>query len=159
MEQAVGISEMKVSSNPDDVLIAYSLGSCIGLSLYDPVIRTGGMIHCMLPESKIDLGKAHATPCMFTDTGVPELLQAIMGLGGAKHRLIAKVAGAASLLEANGAFKIGERNYVVLRKILWNNSILITAEDTGGMIVRTMCLHIATGKTTIRSRGEERELA
>jgi chemotaxis protein CheD len=159
MEQAVGISEMKVSSNPDDVLIAYSLGSCIGLSLYDPVIRMGGMIHCMLPESKIDSGKAHATPCMFTDTGVPELLQAMMGLGGAKHRLIAKVAGAAGLLAANGAFKIGERNYIVLRKILWNNSISITAEDTGGMIVRTMCLHIATGKTTIRSRGEEKELA
>jgi len=159
MEQAVGISEMKISSNPDDVLIAYSLGSCIGLSLYDPVIRMGGMIHCMLPESKIDSGKAHATPCMFTDTGVPELLQAMMGLGGAKHRLIAKVAGAAGLLAANGAFKIGERNYVVLRKILWNNSISITAEDTGGMIVRTMCLHIATGKTTIRSRGEEKELA
>jgi chemotaxis protein CheD len=159
MEQAVGISEMKVSSNPNDVLIAYSLGSCIGLSLYDPVIRMGGMIHCMLPESKIDSGKAHANPCMFTDTGVPELLQAMIGLGGAKHRLIAKVAGAAGLLEANGAFKIGERNYIVLRKILWNNSISIAAEDTGGTIVRTMCLHIGTGKTTVRSRGEERELA
>ena len=48
-------------------------------------------------------------------------------------------------------FNIGERNYVVLRKILWKNNILINGEDVGGSIARTMRLDIGTGTVTIKS--------
>jgi chemotaxis protein CheD len=159
MQHTVGISEMKVSLNPEDRLITYSLGSCVGLALYDPVAVVGGMIHCMLPLSKIDSVKAQATPEMFTDTGVPLLLQTMLDRGALKSRLVAKVAGAASLLDERGTFRIGERNYIVLRKILWKNDILIAAEEVGGTIARTLCLHMDSGKTTIKACGTERELA
>lgn len=158
MALTIGISEMRVSNNPDDVLVTYSLGSCVGLTLYDPVTRVGGMIHCMLPLSRIDPAKAAAKPEMFTDTGVPALIQAVLNLGGSRKRLVAKVAGAASPLDDKGMFKIGERNYVVLRKVLWKNEILIAAESIGGTIARTMFLHIATGTTIIKSGGQEVEL-
>ncbi len=154
----IGISEMKVSNRPDDVLVTYSLGSCVGLALYDPVARIGGLVHCMLPLSSIDPVKARNSPCMFTDTGVPALIQEMLNLGAMKNRLVAKVAGAASLLDEKGTFKIGERNYIVLRKVLWKNNILIVADDTGGTIPRTVYLYVDTGRTTIKSRGEEREL-
>ena len=158
MNNVVGISEMKVSNRSDDVLTTYSLGSCIGLSLYDPVACVGGLIHCMLPLSKIDLEKAKANPEMFTDTGVPALLQAAFDLGAKRNNLVVKVAGCASPLDEKGLFKIGERNYTVVRKILWKNNILIAAEDTGGTIPRTMILHMASGKTMIKSGGREVEL-
>ena len=158
MNHTVGISEMKVSNQPGDVIVTYSLGSCVGLVLYDPMIRVGGMVHCMLPLSRIDPEKAKANPFMFTDTGVPALLQAVLDLGASRKRLIAKVAGAAAPLNDNSVFKIGERNYVVLRKVLWKNDILISSESVGGTIARTLYLHIADGRTLVKSSGQEIEL-
>ena len=158
MIHTIGISEMKISTNRDDVLVTYSLGSCVGLSLYDPVAAVGGMIHCMLPLSKLDPAKASANPQMFTDTGVPALLQAVFDHGAERKRLIAKVAGAASLLDDKGLFRIGERNHTVLRKVMWKNNILIAAEDVGGTIARTLTLYMSTGQTTIKSGGRETPL-
>ena len=158
MKHVVGISEMKVSDNPEDVIITYSLGSCIGLALYDPRIRVGGLIHCMLPLSKIDPARAVDRPCMFTDTGVPRLIMTLLGMGADKRSLVATVAGAAHLLDNQNQFNIGERNHVVLRKLLWKNSILISAEDIGGTMARTMTLNLESGLTTLRSGGKEYEL-
>lgn len=159
MNMTVGISEMKTSNNPEDVIVTYSLGSCIGLTLYDPVACVGGMIHCMLPLSKIDPDKAKATPCMFTDTGVPLLIQTLLDMGAQMRRLVAKAAGSAQLLDEKGTFKIGERNYIVMRKILWKNNILIAAEDTGGTIARTLYLHMGDGRVVVKSQGREHELS
>ena len=158
MNHTIGISEMKLSNSRDDILVTYSLGSCVGLSLYDSISRIGGLIHCMLPLSTIDPEKARTSPCMFTDTGITALLQAIFNMGAVRNRLIAKVAGASSLLDEKGLFKIGERNYTVLRKILWKNNILIAGEDIGGCTSRTMYLYIATGRTIIKSGGVEKEI-
>lgn len=95
---------------------------------------------------------------MFTDTGVAALLTAVFELGAERRTLVAKVAGAASLLDDKGFFKIGERNHTVLRKMLWRNNILIAAEHVGGSQARTMYLHMATGRTTLRMGGQEIEL-
>ncbi len=154
----VDISDMKVSKRSDDILVTYSLGSCVALSLYDPVVGVGGLIHCMLPLSKIDPVKARANPYMFTDTGVQALLQAVFDMGAKRENLVTKVAGGARLLDSNNLFRIGERNYTVLRKVLWKNNILITSEDVRGTIARTVYLYMDTGKTTIKSGGKEVEL-
>ncbi|MBK8229352.1 MAG: chemotaxis protein CheD [Candidatus Eisenbacteria bacterium] len=155
MIHTIGIGEAKVSTDTKDLLITHSLGSCIGLTLYDPAKNIGGMIHCMLPLSKMDPAKADARPHMFTDTGVADLLQAVLDLGADRRRLVAKVAGGSAMLDEKGFFKIGERNYAVLRKILWKNEVLITAEDVGGTVARTMSLNMSTGTTTIKSLGKE----
>jgi chemotaxis protein CheD len=149
---------MKVSSKPDDIIVTYSLGSCVGITIYDPELRVGGMAHCMLPISRLDPQKAKENPIMFTDTGVPALIQAVMDMGGSRRRLVAKVAGGASPLNDNGMFKIGERNYTVVRKVLWKNDILIASEEVGGTAARTLYLFLDTGRTVIRSGGVEREL-
>lgn len=158
MQITVGISEMKVTSSRADVLVTYSIGSCVGLSVYDPEAGVGGIIHCMLPLSKIDRDKAKTNPDMFTDTGVPRLLQAAFDLGATRERLVAKVAGGAGPLQGKGVFNIGERNCVVLRSVLEKNNIPIAAEDVGGTCARTMSLYTDSGKTTIRSGGLGKEL-
>lgn len=158
MNLTIGISDMKMSNSTDDILVTYSLGSCVGVTLYDPVAHIGGMVHCMLPLSKTDLVKAKNKPAMFTDTGVATLIQTALDMGAQKQRLIIKVAGAAQLMDENGTFRIGERNLTVLRKVLWKNNIIIAAEDVGGTIARTVFLHMDTGRTVVRSQRTEREL-
>ena len=154
----VGISEMQISNRPGDVLITYSLGSCIGVAIYDPVVKVAGLIHCMLPLSKIDPNKAKITPCMFVDTGIPLFFNRIYELGAERKRLIVKIAGCSSLLDEKGLFKIGERNYTVFRKILWKNNILIKNKDIGENISRTVSIEVATGRVVVKSGGKEREL-
>jgi chemotaxis protein CheD len=156
--RVVDIAAMLISDNPNDVLVTYSLGSCVGLSLYDPELRLGGIIHCMLPLSSIDKAKADANPFMFADAGISKMLQTLFNMGAVRRRLVAKAAGAAAPLDEKGLFRIGERNHAVMRKILWKNEILLAAEAVGGTAPRTMYLRICDGKLTIRSKGTETEL-
>ncbi len=151
----VDISDMKLSRSEDDILVTYSLGSCVGLTIFDKQAGVGGMIHCMLPLSKIDPEKAAVKPYMFVDTGVTILLTELFKLGAQRQNLVAKVAGAASPLGKEETFRIGQRNYTILRKLLWKNNVLIEAEDTGGSKARTMYLYMHDGLVTVKSEGKE----
>ena len=154
----VDISDLKLSRNPDDVIVTYSLGSCVGVTLYDPIAKVGGMIHCMLPLSKIDREKAKIKPYMFVDTGVAAMLGELYAMGAQRQNIVAKVAGAGSPLGKEETFRIGQRNYTILRKFLWKNNILIDKEDVGGSKARTLYLYLADGRTTVKSEGKEVEL-
>ncbi len=154
----VDISDMKLSRSPTDVIVTYSLGSCVGVTLYDPVAQVGGMIHCMLPLSKIDPEKARLKPYMFVDTGVAAMLGELYSMGAQRQNIVAKVAGAGSPLGKEETFRIGQRNYTILRKFLWKNNILIDKEDVGGSKARTLYLYLADGRTTVKSEGQEVEL-
>jgi len=153
LETVIGISELRVTQDPGEVLITYSLGSCVGLTLYDPVAKVGGLLHAMMPLSTADPVKAAEKPAMYTDTGVMALLQGLFDLGATRRNIVAKVAGAAVQMDQANLFRIGERNFMVLRKVLWKNDILIAGEDTGGRASRTMVLEIATGRTFVKSNG------
>jgi chemotaxis protein CheD len=154
----VGISDMVVSSDPTDILITYSLGSCIGVTMYDPGRCLGALIHCMLPLAKLSPSREKEKPYMFVDVGVPKMLDTLLEMGARKSQLIVKVAGAGVFLDQNRIFNIGERNYTVLRKVLWKNRLLIAAEDVGGTTPRTMVLYMRNGMTTIKTAGREAEL-
>lgn len=151
----VGISDIKVSNNINDVLITYALGSCIGIAIYDPVVKVGGMLHYMLPESGLDQNKAKENPEMFADTGIPLLFKSCYKLGAEKGRLIVKAAGGASILDDANFFRIGQKNIMAMRKIFWKNNVMIDREDTGLNYNRTVRLEISTGKVFIRSSGGE----
>ncbi len=115
-------------------------------------------MHSMLPLSKIDPEKAATIPYMFVDTGLTLLLTEFFARGSERRNLKVKLAGCSHLMDENGIFKIGERNYAVARKILWKNEILIDAEDIGGTLTRTVMLNIATGETKLRISGKENPL-
>jgi chemotaxis protein CheD len=158
MDKVVDIADIQVSNDPTVDLVTYSLGSCIGVSIWDPELHVAGMLHFMLPQSSIAQEKARTHPAMFADTGIPQLFRSAYELGAVKKRLIVKVAGGSSLLNDNGMFNIGKRNYIILRKIFWKNGILISSENVGGSVSRTMRLQIGSGRVTIRIRGKEMEL-
>jgi chemotaxis protein CheD len=149
---------MWISRLKGEVLVTYSLGSCVALSLYDPAIGAAGLIHCMLPQGSIDPEKARRSPAMFVDVGVQALLDQMAALGSSRRSLIAKVVGGANVFDDRGMFRIGERNYTTIRKILWKNEILIAAEDVGGTKPRTMYVSVATGRVILRTGTEQAEL-
>lgn len=158
MDLVVDIADFKVTNDAHAQLVTYSLGSCIGVTVWDPVAHVAGMIHYILPESSIAPAKAKTRPAMFADTGVPALFRATYELGASKKRLVVKVAGGSTLLDSNGTFNIGKRNYAALRQLFWKNGVLIDSEHVGGTLSRTVRLDVATGRTTLKIKGEEIDL-
>ena len=149
----VGVADMAASNDPVAELVTYSLGSCLGVTVYDPVQQAGGLLHLMLPDSNINRQKAAAVPAMFVDTGLPRLFEAVHTLGGDRSRLMIKVAGGAQFLDPQRAFNIGERNYAALRAWLARNGYPVHAEAVGGTCSRTLRLHLTDGSVTVSSPG------
>ena len=145
---------MKVSNDRRATLVTHSLGSCIGLAVYDPVAKVGGILHYMLPESQLNPEKAKTAPFMFADTGIPILFKSCYKLGAVKGRMTVKVAGGSQAVDESGVFNIGKRNYAALRKIFWLNKVIIDGEDVGGAVNRTMRLSIATGQLSLKVSGQ-----
>ncbi|HTT70109.1 MAG TPA: chemotaxis protein CheD [Anaeromyxobacteraceae bacterium] len=154
----VDISDLKVSADPQDLIVTYALGSCIAVMVHDPIRLAGGMIHYMLPLSETSPEKARERPAMFADTGIPLLFQTMYKLGCRKQDLVVKVAGGGALYDDKGLFNIGKRNYTILRKMFWKSGVIIHAEDVGGAKSRTTRLFVGSGRCTVSSQGEEIEL-
>jgi chemotaxis protein CheD len=160
LKQVVGVADMKVSANPGETIITYALGSCLGITAYDPAVRVGGMLHVMLPTSTIDSLKGREAPFMFVDTGLPLLLQECRKAGARPERLILKVAGGACahVKEEDDYFQIGKRNFVILKKLAQANGLALQAYEVGGTQSRTLSLEIATGTVRIKVNGITRTL-
>lgn len=154
-EHAVGVGDGFAARGDDFVVITFALGSCVGLTLWDPLAQVGGMLHSQLPVSYKHEERAAQHPYLFTDTGVTELLRQVFALGGDKRRVVAKLVGCAERAGHNGNFRVGQRNLAVARRVLWKNDIVISGEDVGGDIPRTLMLDMSTGETTVRARGAE----
>lgn len=150
MTVIVGISDAKVSVDRDAVLTTFSLGSCIAVTLYDPVRMVAGMLHFQLPTSTMDVQRAKQNPLMFADTGFAHLLAEVTRHGGEKKRLKVRMAGAAQMLNDTNLFDIGRRNHAAMRKILWQHGLFIDAEHIGGNAPRTMYLAVADGSVKIK---------
>ncbi len=157
---AVGLADRALSTDVNSLLITFALGSCLGVSLWDPIAHVGGLLHLMLPESSTNPEKGVTQPFMFADTGVPRFFKEAYALGAEKARLVVCVAGGASLgVPGESCFQIGQRNIATLRKLFWKNGVLIHAQETGGRTPRTMSIHVGTGEVTLKTDTGTRILA
>ena len=154
----VDISDAKISGDQDHVLTTYSLGSCIGVCVYDAIAKVGGMLHYQLPDSKLDQMKADRYPYMFADTGMRLMVNELAKKGANPKRLTVKIAGGATMATGPKGFDIGKRNYLAIRKLLWKNGLFIDSEDIGGNSPRNMYLDISDGSVMIRCIGQEKML-
>lgn len=154
----IGISDANVSNNPQDILETLSLGSCIGVCLYDPATTIGGMLHYQLPSSTMNPGRAKQNPLMFADTGMTFLIDKMLAIGVNKKRIQVKIAGGAAMDTGPNGFDIGKRNYLAIKKVLWQHGMFIDAEDVGGSSPRNMYMDIADGTVKIKVDGSEKDL-
>ncbi len=151
-ELSVGIADMVVVKSSDRQIVTHALGSCIGLTIFDPVAGVGGLLHYMLDRPRTGGLKEGQSEAMFSTTGIPALFREAYALGAKKERIIACAAGAAEMLNGAGGLKIGARNQLMLRKMFWKNGVVLAAEDTGGNDARTMRIDLGTGEVEIHSR-------
>lgn len=147
----VGVGDLAVSNNPNVKLSTYALGSCVGLVVYDNVIKVGGLVHIMLPNSELSPEKAKKQPAMFADTGIPLMFRNLMGLRVERKNLKAFVAGGAAVIHGADMFKIGERNIAAVRKIINTLGIPVVRTEIGGINNRTVHLNIATGEVELKT--------
>lgn len=147
---AVNFSEMKTSRNPVETLVAFSIGSGIGISIYDPVAVIGGVLNFILPEStNLNPAKREKYPFMFADTGIPAFLKSLIDLGANSVHMKVVIAGGARILDQTGAFDIGHQNYQAAKSIIGANGLDIHYEDIGGIHCRTLRLEMSNGQSII----------
>ena len=150
----VGMADLNTCKDPD-IITTLGLGSCIGISMYDPTTKIGGLAHVMLPDSTAI--KNNSNRAKFADTGIEDLLKKVLALGANKSRLVAKIAGGAKMFEVSGMSNmgnIGEKNAIASKAKLKALGIRLIAEDTGLNYGRTVELHCDTGDYYIKSVGK-----
>lgn len=150
----VGMADLNICKSPD-MITTLGLGSCIGIALYDPVTKIGGLAHIMLPDST--QMRNNTNIAKFADTGIEELVKRMVAAGANKGRLVAKIAGGAKMFEVSGLSAIGnvgERNAEASKAKLKAMGIPLRAEDTGLNYGRTVELYAETGDFLIKSVGK-----
>lgn len=150
----VGIADFNVAKDAD-ILVTYALGSCVGICLYDPILKLAGLSHIMLPSVKeFTDPKAAAQTAKYADTAIELMMKKMLSMGAGKIRLRAKIAGGAQMfapVNNTNLAGIGERNVQAVKKELARLSIPIVAEDTGKNYGRTLYLTSADGVMRIKS--------
>jgi chemotaxis protein CheD len=149
-----GIGEMVLSSSPEAHLVAYGLGSCIALAVWDPRAKVGGLAHFMLPNGPANT----ASPVKFIDTGLDPFLKAVEAKGAVLTRSVFKAAGAAAMLTVGGGLAIGKRNAEMIQAALTERGISLAATALGGNAGRTVQLEVGDGRFLIKSLSSVSEL-
>lgn len=145
----IGVGELATGHHPQ-VLVTQALGSCVGLTLWDPRTGMGGMAHVMLPASNSSATPGKAT--RFADLAVPALIEQLAELGSPKRRLIAKIAGGSAMFTSDsGMGSIGARNAAAVVEHLERLGVPVQASDCGGSHARTIELRLDTGVLVVRS--------
>ena len=147
----VGIGEAKTDSAPN-VLVTRGLGSCLGIAVYDPLKKVGGLAHPMLP--RVAEARVRNNPTRFVDSAIGLMVDELIKQGCKASRLVAKLAGGAHMFSSipkDSAFNVGARNLGVAKEKLDAFKINVTAEDTGGNYGRTIFFDLGTGKIKIRT--------
>ncbi len=150
----VGVSEWKVGKSP--AVLRTTLGSCVGVVLYDKTQKVGGICHALLDEPP--MGKI-VNRGKYAKTAIEELLKSLEKMGVQKKNLTARIFGGASMLSQNkkNFFQnIGEKNVKAAREALENHEIPIVYEDTGGHMGKTITFYLDDGRILLRSGTNEK---
>ena len=150
----VGMADLNICKSPD-IITTIGLGSCIGLTFYDPITKIGGLVHYMLPDST--QLRNNTNIAKFADTGIDALLRKVLMAGANRNRLVAKIAGGAKMFQVSGGSNVGnvgERNAMAAKMKLRALGIRLAAEDTGLNFGRTVELHCETGEFYIKAIGK-----
>lgn len=152
----VGMADLKTCVSPNGVT-TLGLGSCVGIALRDPVTKVGGLAHVMLPDST-QIRNSQQNIAKFADTGIEELVRQMERLGAKRSRIVAKIAGGATMFTFQGKsdmVQVGDRNVEASKLKLKNLNIPILAQDTGANYGRTVTFYPETGDFHIRAVGKK----
>jgi chemotaxis protein CheD len=131
--------EFHVSSETN-LAITTLLGSCVAACISDPQAQVGGMNHFLLPgeDTSSPLVARHGVHLMEL------LINGLLKLGAARHRLEAKLFGGARTMNVLGDY--GAANARFAQEFLRREGIAITGGSLGGETGRRIQFWPATGR-------------
>jgi chemotaxis protein CheD len=140
----VGVADYRVSDD-DAVLVTSGLGSCVAIAVHDPDAEIGGLLHAMLPEAE----GPPESPAKYVDSGLDEMLSAMVRIGASPDNLAAKLAGGSSMLDLSVGESVGARNVTAAERALAEAGIDLVASETGGEDGRSVSFSPKSGDVTI----------
>lgn len=154
LELTVGVADCQVSNRPGAVLTTYALGSCLGITCWDGASKVGGMLHSMLPNSKLH-HQPNPKRAMFLDLGMVDLVSKVQQAGGNVRNLEWKVFGGAKVLQADEYFNIGTKNIEMFKELAAQFSLRVKVREVGGNLNRTIRFVLADGRVRLRMPGQQ----
>lgn len=148
----VGMGQIALAKAP--ALLCSVLGSCVGLALYCPRLKTGALAHIVLPAAS---GRG-ALPGKFADTALPHLLAEFARIGIRREGLTAKIAGGACMFGVSGPLQIGDSNIEAVQALLARENIRIVAKDVGGQKGRRVTLDCSSGELLVEIAGKTQKV-
>lgn len=145
----VGMGQAAVGRSPTKMTAV--LGSCLGICLWHPRTKAGGMAHAVLPCSN---GQPTQLPGKFVDTAVSYLRDQLLALGIPAEELVAKLAGGACMFPSSGPLQIGDNNVEKALACLQRAKIPVVAQDVGGTKGRRVTFELSTGRVIVQLVGE-----
>lgn len=145
----VGIGGCRIAK--DSCIIKTTLGSCIGITLYDSSKRIGGLIHIMLPSSS----KSNGRLTKFADSGIPNLINCLISQHGAlRSSMVAKIFGGARMFNVfSKTLDIGSNNTAATVNVLKQQRIRIESGKTGGTKGSQITFDVSNGKVLYKVIG------
>ena len=151
--QHISAGSFHVGSAQSIILEAY-LGTCVGVALFDPDARVGGMAHFLLPEP-VSVN-ADWQPEKYAASGMPVFLEALYKAGARPGSLRATLAGGALVgpvddMDLN--LDIGGRTAEAAERILRAEGIHIDRIETGGFFSCCSQINLQDGACRIEPSG------
>ena len=155
----VGMADWKICSGQDG-FTTLVLVSCVGIAIRDPGTGIGGLAHIMLPDSTEIRNNSNRPK--FADTGIADMVDAMVKEGANRNKLVAKIAGGAQMFAFGSSksdmIRVGERNVLASKKKLSEMNIPLLAEDTGETYGRTVVFYPENGNFLIRAVGKPEKM-
>lgn len=131
-------------------IVTTILGSCVGVCLWDPVHKRGGINHYLLP-----LWNGDGLPIpKFGNIAIKRLIEKMEEMGSGKRLLKAKLFGGSAINTnegpGSGLLNVGKRNIEIARDVLGDEGIPIVGEDTGGPLGRRLLFNTESGKVRMK---------
>lgn len=131
-------------------LVTRALGSCLGITLYNPLKKLGAMAHPMLPD--IERARTNANPSRYVNHTIRKMVEDLEKAGSARSLLVAKLFGGARMfafISSDSLLNVGEKNIAMAREVFNELNIKISAEEVGGTFGRTIELNLENGKVVV----------
>lgn len=152
MIKIVGLGEYAVSGSHGDTIMTHALASCVAVTAYSPSQKAAGMVHIVLPGISQNQKNGLGT-CYYAVTGIPLMLDRLCSdFACRKSELWIRLFGGANSIRKEDIFKLGQKNRLMVEKVLKNMNLSYDASETGGNLSRTIVMDVATGEIIIKSQ-------
>ncbi len=141
-------------SHCDNIIVQAFLGSCVGLAVFDPQKRVGGLYHILLPEPSNMLVNDY--PEKYARSGLPLFFAELEKSGAKKENLQAILAGGALMGDVTNLdlqLDIGGRTTDIVLNYLKENNIQLIRTEVGGYFGYKMSLNLQTFECNIELIG------